>query len=76
MSNFDQAMQEAKKLAATSQGRQLIRMLQQKDSGQLQSILDQAAAGNLDQAKSALSAMLNDPETKALLEALGGSHGK
>ena len=70
------SMQDAMRLANSDAGQRLLDILKQSDGKTLQQAMDQAAAGNLDQAKSALSAMLNDPETKALLEALGGSHGK
>ena len=76
MSNYDQAMQEARKLASTPQGRQLLQLIQKKDTSQVQALIQQAAAGNMDQAKQILSALLEDPEAKALLEALGGSYGK
>jgi len=76
MSNYDQAMQEARKLAATPQGRQLLQLIQKKDASQVQALIQQAAAGNMDQAKQILSSLLEDPETKSLLESLGGTYGK
>lgn len=75
MSNYDQAMQEAKKLAANPQAKEFVHMLQQKDPQLLQSLLQQAATGNLNQAKQILSTLLDDPQTRAMLESLGGING-
>lgn len=76
MSNFDQAMKEAKRIAATPQGQKLFQMLQQQNSQEVQSLLQQAAAGDIEQAKQTLSALLNNPEARKLLESLGGGNGE
>ena len=75
MSNYDQAMQEAKKLAANPQAKEFVRQLQQKDPQLVQTLLQQAAAGNFSQAKQMLTALLEDPQTRVILESLGGSNG-
>lgn len=63
---------DAKKLAQTPEGRQLITLLQHKDPAQLQSALQLAAAGDYSQAKTLLSAMLSSPEVRKLIAQLGG----
>ena len=75
MSNYDQAMQEAKKLAANPQAKEFVRQLQQKDPQLVQTLLQQTAAGNFSQAKQMLTALLEDPQTRVILESLGGSNG-
>ena len=64
-------IQEALRLAGTSTGQQLLALLQKNGGDSLRDAMDQAAAGNYDQAKSALTALLSDPEAKKLLEQLG-----
>ena len=64
-------IQEAMRLAGTPAGQQLLAMLQKNGGASLQDAMNQAAAGNYEQAKSALSALLENPEAKRLLEQLG-----
>ena len=75
MSDFGKAMQEAKKLAETPEGKQLAALLQNIGSTDIQRSMDAAAAGDFRQAQHVLSALMNNPEAKALLEKLGGNHG-
>ena len=67
----DFSMQEALRLAKSPAGQQLLAMLQQADAGKIQQVMDQAAAGDYNQAKDTISALLSSPEAKALLEQLG-----
>lgn len=76
MSDFDNAMQEARRLARTPEGKQLAALLQQLGGGSLQQSMDAAAAGDFRQAQQAITALMQDPQARALLEKLGGSHGK
>ena len=76
MSDFEHAIQEAQKLAATAEGRQLAKLLQQLGGPDLQQAMDSAAAGDLAQAQKAIMALMKDPEARKLLQQLGGSHGK
>ena len=76
MSDFEHAIQEAKKLAATAEGRQLAKLLQQLGGPDLQQAMDSAAAGDLTQAQKAIMALMKDPEARKLLQQLGGTHGK
>lgn len=64
-------IQEALRLANTPTGQQLLTLLQKNGGSNLNTAMDHAAAGNYDQAKQALSALLSDPEVKKLLEQLG-----
>lgn len=76
MSDFDHAMQEAKRLAQTPEGKQLAAMLQQLGGYDVQQAMDRAAAGDMSQAKQMVSALLQDPQARQLLNKLGGGNGK
>ena len=69
----DFSMQDAMALAGTPIGQQLLTLAQQKGGKDLQKAMEEAAAGNLDQAKESLSSLLADPQIKALLSQLGGN---
>lgn len=64
-------IQEALRLASTPTGQQLLALLQKNGGSNLNAAMNRAAAGDYDQAKQALSALLSDPEAKKLLEQLG-----
>lgn len=64
-------IQEAMRLAGTPAGQQLLALLQKNGGDSLKTAMDQAAAGNYEQAKKALSSLLADPEAKKLLDRLG-----
>lgn len=70
MEKQDKTIQEALRLANTEAGQQLISMLQKSSGSQIQAAMDQAAAGDLTQAKQLISALLQDPKAKKLLEQL------
>lgn len=76
MSDFEHAIQEARKLSGTPEGKQLAAMLQQLGGYNMQQALDQAAAGDFRQAKQAILRLMQDPEARALLNKLGGGNGK
>ena len=59
-------------LARSPAGRQLLALLQQSDTGQLQQAMGKAAAGDLTAAKALLAPMLSDPRIQELLGQLGG----
>ena len=75
MQQNPEAIREAMRLAATPQGQQLLNLLQKSDPAQLRLLMQSAAAGNADQAKAALQAILQDPQAKKLMDQLGGNHG-
>ena len=66
------SVEDAMRLAQSDAGKQLIAILQNADSGSVQSAMDHAAAGDYETAKQALSSLLSSPEAKQLLEQLGG----
>ena len=65
-------MQEVMRLAKSPAGQQLLAMLQQSDSGQLQQAAHQATAGDYESAANTLKALLTTPEAQALMKQLGG----
>ena len=67
----DFSMQEALRLAKSPAGQQLLAMLQQADGEKIRQVMDQAAAGDMTRAKETVSALLDTPEAKALLQQLG-----
>lgn len=69
------SMQEAMRMAESPAGQQLLAILKQSGGADLQKAMSSAASGNFDQAKSALSSLLADPQVAELLKQLGGSNG-
>lgn len=67
----DFSIREALRLAQSDTGQQLLGLLQAKNSGALQQAMDQAAAGDYQTMMGTMSALLSDPQAKALLEQLG-----
>lgn len=68
----DFSMEEALRMAKSPAGQQLLSMIQQADSGQLQQVMNQASAGDYSKAGKTLQELLSSPEAKALLQQLGG----
>lgn len=64
------SMEEALRLANSDAGRQLFRLLQSRDAPAVEQAMAQAAAGDPNAAKQALSGLLSSPEVRALLEQL------
>lgn len=64
-------MQEARRIAATPAGQELIRLLQKQGGNDLKRAVERAAAGDYSGAQRTLSALLADPEAKKLLDRLG-----
>ena len=64
------SMQEAMRLAKSDAGQQLIALLQTQNSEALQKAADQAAAGDYEQVKKTMAALLSSPEAKTLMEQL------
>lgn len=71
----DFSIKEAQRLAKTPEGQRLMRLLQEKYTGQLQRAMDQAASGNYKEAGNILSSLLSSPEAQRLIQQLGGKHG-
>lgn len=76
MSDLDHAMQEARKLAGTPEGKQLAKALQQLGGYDVQQAMDRAAAGDMRQAKQLIAALMQNPEARNLIQQLGGQYGK
>jgi len=66
------SMEQAMAFAASPAGQQLIAMLQQSTNADLTKAQAYAAAGDMEQAKQALSSLLSDPKVKELLKQFGG----
>jgi hypothetical protein len=66
------SMQEALRLANSDAGQRLLAILKQSDSNQLQQAMEQANAGNYENAQKALSSLMASQEVKDLLKELGG----
>lgn len=64
-------IQEALRLANTPAGQQLLALLQKNGGDGLNRAMDQAAAGNYEEAKQVLSVLMEDPQARKLLEQLG-----
>ena len=71
----DFSIKEAQRLANTPEGQRLMRLLLEKNTGQLQTAMDQAASGNYKAAGEILNSLLTSPEAQQLIRQLGGRHG-
>ena len=65
-------MEEAKHLAETPTGQQLMQLLRLNGAAQLDKAARLLQQGNIDQAKALLSPLMEDPDINALLRQLGG----
>lgn len=68
----DFSKEDILRMASSPAGRQLIAMLQQRDSSALEQAVSQAKAGDFSTASKTLSAMLSSPEAQQLIKDLGG----
>lgn len=66
------SIKEARRLAESPAGKQLISQLQNTGGDQLRNAVDQAAAGNYEAVKKTLAPLLASPEIQELLKQLGG----
>lgn len=64
-------IQEAKRIAATPAGQELIRLLQRSGGDDLKQAMERAAAGDYSGAQKTLSALLQTSEAQKLLDQLG-----
>lgn len=65
-------VEDIRRLAETSTGRQLIAALQQSNSAALDQVTHYMMAGQTEEAKQALLPLLQDPRIRKLLQQLGG----
>lgn len=68
----DFSIQQAMQIAQTPAGQQLIALLRSTGGSSFNDALSKAAAGDYSQAKDMITAMLQNPEARKLLEQLGG----
>ena len=66
------SMQDAARLASSPAGQQLIALLQQSDSREVNKAMEYALRGDLASAQQALRQIVASEEVKALLKQLGG----
>lgn len=66
-----QTMQELFRIINSPAGQQLIAILQKSGGSNLQNALSKAAGGDFEEARKAVSALLEDPEAQKLLEQIG-----
>ena len=71
----DFSIHQAKRLARTPEGQQLMHMLQQGDQDRLQTAMAEAASGNYKAAGDILGSLLSSPEAQKLIRQLGEKHG-
>ena len=71
----DFSVQDAKRLASTPEGQQLVALLQQKDKAQLQKAMEAASSGNYREAGTILQSLLSSPEARQLMTQLEKKHG-
>lgn len=69
--NFENfSMADAKRLAQTEAGQKLLTLLQSQNPQQLQTAMQQASSGDLEQLKKTLGTFMASPEAQALLKQL------
>ena len=68
----EQAIRKAMRMAQTPAGQELIQKLSQGGGQELRQAMEKAAAGDMTEASRAMSALLQDPQIKKLLEQMGG----
>lgn len=66
------SVDEARKMAESEAGQQLLAMIRRAGEGKLQQAAALAAAGRIDEAKALLAPLLEDPDARELLSRLGG----
>ena len=69
------SMQDIMRLAGTPAGQELLNYLQQKNQKQLQMAIAHAVSGNMDQARTFIVQLANDPQAQKLIKQLGDCHG-
>lgn len=74
LSNQETSIQQAMKLAKTETGQQLIRLLQQTGGDTLRLVMEKAAAGDYNQAKTLINSLMQNPEAQKLLKQMGESY--
>ena len=68
----DFSLEDAQRLAGSPAAQQLLALFRRTDPAALSKAMDQAAAGNYQQAKDAIESLMANEEAKSLLAQLGG----
>lgn len=63
----DLSLEQIRQMAQSPAGKQLLAMLQDRNSGELNAAMAHAASGDYAQAKNALSALLSSPQVMEML---------
>ena len=66
----EDARKQAMAFAQSESGRQLLAALQRSHGSQLQTAMAQASQGNYDAVRKTLNTLMQDPETRKLLESM------
>lgn len=69
------SMQDAIRFANSDAGKQLLALLQQTRSNELDQAMKQAATGDLAKTKEAMQGLLADPKVRELLGRIGDKNG-
>ena len=75
MENREQAIQEAMRIAQSQSGKQLLNRLKQNNSDALNQAMQYASTGNYAMAQKLIQDVLDDPETRQLIQNIGGKNG-
>lgn len=67
-----EAIQQAMKMAESAAGQQFIKLLQLHGGQDLRSAMEQAAEGDYTNAQKMISTLMQNPETRKLMEQMGG----
>ena len=66
---------DMKRIAQSQAGKELLSLLKQENSAELEQIANLASSGNISQAKNILQQMLNSSEAHRLIQKLGEENG-
>ena len=67
-----ESIQQAKELAQSAAGQQLIKLLQRQGGEELRAAMEKAAAGDYSSVQKAISSLMQNPEARKLMEQMGG----
>lgn len=73
--NGNFSMEDARRIAESDAGQQLMSALRRNNGEQLKAAMAQASAGDYAQVQKTLSSALAAPEIRELLKQLGGQYG-
>ena len=72
--NQEFSMQQAMKLAQSDAGQQLFSLLQSTEGDKLQSAMDHAAAGNMEQVKQTMQQLMQSAQVQDLIRKMRGEN--